>query len=84
MLCIAEQVRSARKKVGMTQVQLAKAAGISRSYLAGVEGGNYNPSLKVLVSIAGVCHVDLNFLAGMTEIHGSGGGDPSQQEQDTA
>ena len=65
---IGAKIREARKKAGLTQVQLANAAGISRSYLADAEGDRYNPSVKTLVSIAKVCGVDLNFLVEMSEI----------------
>ena len=70
---IGAKVKEARKKAGLTQVELSKAAGISRSYLDDVEGGRYNPSVKKLVSIAAVCGVDLNFLVGMLEIQTSAG-----------
>lgn len=71
MKIVNKQVKEARKKAGFTQVELSENIGISRSYLAGVEAGRYNPSVKVLISIAEACRVDLNFLAGMTEIHGT-------------
>ena len=70
---IGAKVKDARKKAGLTQVELAAAAGMSRSYLADVEGGRYNPSVKKLVSIAAVCGVDLNFLVDMLEIQTSAG-----------
>ena len=73
MKLVNKQVKEARKKAGLTQVELSENIGISRSYLAGVEAGRYNPSVKVLIAIAEACHVDLNFLAGMTEIHGVNG-----------
>lgn len=84
MNVIGERVREARKRAGLTQEQLSRAAGISRSYLADTEGGRYNPSVKTLLKIASVCHVDLNFLVGMLEIQTNGDAITSQQEQDTA
>ncbi|MEG1577169.1 MAG: helix-turn-helix transcriptional regulator [Oscillospiraceae bacterium] len=67
MNTIGKNIKEARKSNGFTQAQLAEKAGISRSYLAGVEQDNYNPSVKTLLSIASACQADLNFLAGMTE-----------------
>ena len=67
MSTIGLNIKNARMKSGLTQAQLAEQAGISRSYLAGVEQGNYNPSVKTLVSISRAVQADLNFLAGMTE-----------------
>lgn len=84
MTVIGERVREARKQAGLTQTQLSNAAGISRSYLADTEGGRYNPSVKTLLKIASVCHVDLNFLVGMLEIQTDKDVVPSQQNQDTA
>jgi transcriptional regulator with XRE-family HTH domain len=49
---IGKQIKWFRKKKGLTQVSLAQKAGISRSYLADVEGDRYNPSVETLKSIA--------------------------------
>ena len=49
---IGEQNKRFRKGKGLTQVLLAQKAGISRSYLADVEGDRYNPSVETLKSIA--------------------------------
>lgn len=46
------KLKTLRKKAGLTQVQLAKQANISRSYLADLENGRYNPSLTILKKIA--------------------------------
>lgn len=49
---VSIQIKYWRNVRGLTQAKLAEMAGISRSYLAGVECGNYNPSLETLNSIA--------------------------------
>ncbi|KFM93155.1 helix-turn-helix transcriptional regulator [Paenibacillus macerans] len=36
-----------RKSKGLTQSELAERVGISRPYLANIERGEYDPSLKV-------------------------------------
>lgn len=41
-----------RKKIGLTQQELAKKANISRAYLANIEGGKYTPSLEVAYKIS--------------------------------
>lgn len=61
MANVGAQIKEARKRANLTQLALAGAAGISRSYLAGAEQGKYNPSFKVLKKIASACGVDLNF-----------------------
>ena len=68
MNTIGNCIKQSRKDAHLTQAQLADLSGISRSYLAGVEQGAYNPSVKTLIKIASVLKTDLNSLAGMTEI----------------
>ena len=42
-----------RKELGLTQSELGKRAGISQPNITRFESGNYNPSLELLVKIAG-------------------------------
>ena len=49
---VIEQYVHCRKIQGMTQAELAKRAGISRTNITRFESGNYNPSLEMLVRIA--------------------------------
>lgn len=42
----------ARKRKGWTQEELASGVGISRAYLANIERGEYDPSLKVAQSLS--------------------------------
>ncbi len=49
---IGRLVRLARAKRGMTRRQLAHASGASERYLAQIEGGEGNPSVIMLASIA--------------------------------
>src|SRR6266487_6633822 len=49
---IGRLVRLARAKRGMTRRQLAQASGASERYLAQIEGGEGNPSVIILASIA--------------------------------
>jgi len=46
------QVRKLRKERGMTQEQLADAAGIERSYMGTIERGERNPTLLKVYRIA--------------------------------
>jgi DNA-binding XRE family transcriptional regulator len=52
-------VRQRRKEQKMTQVELANAAGISRSYLSEVERGQESISLERADRIAKVLNCDL-------------------------
>ncbi len=51
-MVIGLNIKQMRKERGFTQVELAEKSNISRSYLAGVEGCRYNPSVDTLQKIA--------------------------------
>jgi len=50
---IARRIRSARARTGFTRKQLAALSGASERYLAHLEAGTGNPSVEMLLSIAG-------------------------------
>jgi len=54
-------VRTARKKKGLKQREVASKIGISRSYYATVETRLRIPSLKVAVAIAELLDIDVKF-----------------------
>jgi DNA-binding XRE family transcriptional regulator len=49
---IVRQILEFREKENVTQAQLAKRVGISRSNITRLESGEYNPSLMFLKKIA--------------------------------
>ena len=49
---VGRNIRRLRKAKGLTQEALAQEAGMAARYLAGVERGEENPSLRFLVKIA--------------------------------
>lgn len=49
---VGRNIRDLRKAKGWTQEQLAHEAGMAMRYVAGVERGEENPSLRFLVKIA--------------------------------
>ena len=51
-----------RIEVGMSQTQLAKAAGVTRQTIGLIEAGEFNPSLKLCIAICKVLGVTLNDL----------------------
>lgn len=59
MKTLAEKIKTLRKKYRISQAQLSSLAGIDRSYLARLETGRANPSIRVLSSIALALHVSL-------------------------
>ena len=53
MAGIGNRIRSARLACGITQVELARRANISRQALGAIESGLYQPSVMVAISLAG-------------------------------
>ena len=61
-MSIGLKIKELRKLNKLTQVDLAKKANISRSYLADVERDRYNPSIDTLTNIAKSLNVSLSKL----------------------
>jgi transcriptional regulator with XRE-family HTH domain len=51
------RVRALRHQRGITQEQLANAAGIDRAYMSGIELGRHNPGVVHVYRIAKVLRV---------------------------
>ncbi|WP_079480881.1 helix-turn-helix transcriptional regulator [Halobacillus salinus] len=47
-----DELIQARKRLDLTQEQLAERVGLSRGYLSNVEKGNHNPSLETAKKLA--------------------------------
>lgn len=45
-------VRMQRKKLGISQQDLAERSGLHRTYIGGIERGERNPSLTIIYHIA--------------------------------
>ncbi len=60
---IVNQVKAHRVSLGMTQQELAKAAGVSRQSVISIERGRYVPSLALALTLAKVfgCPADSVF-----------------------
>lgn len=56
-----EAIRAVRNARKMSQEEVAKRAGISRSYLATTETGEYNMSLKTLFKVLDAMGVQMRF-----------------------
>src|SRR5262245_59731418 len=59
---LARNLAALRHVRGLTQDTLAKAAGVPRSTIANLESGEGNPSLAVLVKVAGALGVPIDEL----------------------
>lgn len=67
---LAENVRQLRDGRGMSQAQLAKAAGIPRPTWTNIESGAANPTLAVLLKVAAALHVRLEELLAAPRANG--------------
>lgn len=54
MAAFSKQVREARRKMNLTQADVAEKAGMTENYFAMIERGEMNPSYEKLKSIARV------------------------------
>lgn len=59
---IGQRIRSARKKTGLSQEELAERTGISITHMSHIETGNTKLSLSVLVDIADILQVSTDSL----------------------
>ena len=57
---LAQMYTECRKSKRITQEELAKRAGISRTNITRFEGGDYNPSVEMLVKIANAMDMNVN------------------------
>ena len=73
MKSIGERIKNARKIAGLTQLELAKKADLSRSYIGDIEKNRYNPSVSTLQLIATATNTPLEDLLPSTKTASSTG-----------
>ena len=56
---IASTVKEYRNKLGMTQLEVAKAAKLNRATVSRIEAASYMPSIEQLQNIAEILHFDI-------------------------
>lgn len=49
---VLQNLKAARKQLGLTQAQVADKANLPRTTISKVESGKYNPTVSTLMSIA--------------------------------
>ena len=67
---LAQNIRSLRENRGLTQIQVARLAGIPRPTLTNLESGAANPTLAVLMKVAMALNVRLDELLGRPRVTG--------------
>ncbi len=68
MLNIGEQIIQLRKQHNLSQEELAKKAKVSRTIIGNYERNANTPSIEVLIKLARVFNVSLDFLVGEGQI----------------
>lgn len=66
MLALADNLRRLRRQAGLTQAQLAVAAGLPRATLASLEQPDANPSVQVVAAVARALRVGVDDLLSPT------------------
>ena len=59
---VGARLRKARQEKGLSQEALAHAAGLDRSYVSGLERGEFNVSLVTLAKLARAAGVKISVL----------------------
>lgn len=62
LVSIGRRIRELRKEKGLSQEALAEAASIDRSYLGGIERGEHNLNIMMLIGIAKTLNIGISEL----------------------
>lgn len=68
MLNIGERIMQLRKQQNLSQDELAKKTGVSRTIIGNYERNANTPSIEVLLKLAKVFNVSVDFLIGEGEL----------------
>ena len=67
LLLLAEKIKTIREQLGMTQAELARKLGLTRSSINGWEMGLSVPSTQYIVELAKLFNVSTDYLLGMEQ-----------------
>lgn len=62
MNMMGDRIRKKREEMGLSQKELAEAAGVTRTFISYCEGGLKIPSVPVLSQIADKLNVSMDYL----------------------
>ncbi|WP_444313739.1 helix-turn-helix domain-containing protein [Megamonas funiformis] len=82
MNTLGTNIKEARKKAGLTQMELAKLTNLSRSYIGDIEKDRYNPSLATLKAIANALNQPLDSILTDNDINNNEPTLTSRDEKD--
>lgn len=63
-----ERLRELRSEAGLTQVQLSDRLALDRTTVSGYESGKSTPDVYILLQIADIFGVSVDFLLGLTDV----------------
>lgn len=66
-MTLGNRIRNCRAEHGMTQVELAKKAGLSQGYLSELEKDKFNPTTPVIIGIAVALDLSVDELLGISD-----------------
>lgn len=67
LFLLAEKIKTIREQLGMTQAELARKLGLTRSSINGWEMGLSVPSTQYIVELAKLFRVSTDYLLGMEQ-----------------
>ena len=65
LFALSERIKTLRVEAGLTQAELARKCGLSRSAVNGWEVGVSVPSTQYIIELAKIFHVSTDYLLGM-------------------
>ena len=68
LIALGEAIRTARKKLGMSQEGLAAEAGLDRAYVSGIECGKHNVAVMSLTKLAKAMNISLQELMRLAKL----------------
>lgn len=72
MIILYIRLKAARKRVNLTQTQVARILNVFPSTVNRWESGERTPSLNTSVKLAELCRTDLDYLSGLSKLDNFG------------
>lgn len=67
-MSIGKNIQRFRKERKLTQEELAKRIGISKSHMSKIEIDNKKPSMEILIKLANILNIPLDYFVGNVDI----------------
>ena len=64
---LSSQIRQLRTARNLSQVQLAKALGVTKQSVSNWENNNILPSIDILIALSRIFHVSCDYLLGLDD-----------------